>query len=254
MALSGLDRLRKSYESAILEKAKEASEDGFAAGLRYATLASYAEWHEIADSILEKLAENFAERYELLNNQGNLEFLLENYERAGQLYDKALQQKPDFIQGYLNRILLHKAMIENNFGHADSLSQAIGRDSLAVVKLYNSQYRDAGISLARLQGFAILEETGRGKAQGREKSATKDSLGTERKPLKVKERTLINKTKDFFTKLGQYLSPPDPRPRVKYVAAGRGSSPVLQATRLVELLYWSTPQIYSSLRAERSNL
>jgi hypothetical protein len=149
-----------------------------------------------------------------------------------------LQGQPDFLQVYLNRILLNQSRLAEPIGSADSLKRAIQRDSLVVCQLYNQKYRDTGRTFVQLQGLLFLKEIGRGSGPTDPKTAPLDTLKTRRQPVRAKERALIRRAKDFFRHLSDYLNPPDPHLRTKFVAAGRGE---LQATRLVELLYWSTP-------------
>ncbi|MGH7455854.1 MAG: hypothetical protein ACRENG_31145, partial [bacterium] len=239
-ALAGLNQIRTDHLKTLAAAQKFDNEAGLAAGLEEAAYWAYLEEYDLADSILMRLSRRLGDRYELLNNRGNLALLGERYEQAAQFYEQALQSKPDFLQGYLNRILLNQARMVERIGNADSLVQAIKRDSLIVCQLYDEKYRDTERTLVSVQGLSLLSEIGRGRGQTDTKRAGQDTVKAKPSSSTPKERTLVNKSKDFFRHLSNYLNPPDPRVRIKYVAGGRGESLTLQATRLVDLLYWST--------------
>lgn len=236
-ALAGLNKLRREYEHNKREQALLSNESGFAAGLQMAMLATYHEDYAIADSILASLNRKFGDRYEILNNRGNLTFLQDDYEKALDYYTRSLTQKPDFLQGYLNRILLRYARLQAEPESAEELQQEMRRDGSTVQRLYGALPESRELSLARLQGILFFEESGRGRLASPDTTKVDSVRATADKP-RLNEQNIVQKIRNFFRSLSEQLSPVDPKKHIKYAAISRGKP---EPVRLVELLYWSAP-------------
>ncbi len=209
----------------------------FDSTLQAATLAAFWDDLDAAQGLLAQLRarKEFAQRYELLNNLGNVEFLRGQYEKAAQAYGAALALRPDFVQGYVNRILLHSTWSEQEPGLAKRFARIIRSDSAAVDSLYQFEQRQAAaLSLAEMQGVFLSEASGLAGQIDTLKVAKSDSAKAKRASPKI-SANILKRVGKMLQRLSYAFDPSDPQRRR---TGGGVGEPVLESKRLVNLLHW----------------